>query len=77
MAWTDERLDDFAERVDARFDAIDRRLDRVEDSVAALRDTVHTGFQDLHGLIMRLSIGIVGGVIVGLIGVIAAILGTS
>ncbi len=30
-SWTDERLDDFRERVDQRFDEMERRFDRVED----------------------------------------------
>ena len=30
MAWTNERLDDFAQRVDARFDEVDRRFDTLD-----------------------------------------------
>ena len=32
-SWTDERLDDFKERVDQRFDQVDRRFDRLEAKV--------------------------------------------
>jgi chromosome segregation ATPase len=44
QAWTDERLDDFASRVerdfarvDARFDRVDGRFDRVEREIRDLR----------------------------------------
>jgi archaellum component FlaC len=30
MAWTDERMDDFAKHTDRRFDAVDRRFDSVD-----------------------------------------------
>ncbi|MGH2985715.1 MAG: hypothetical protein ACRDLO_03375 [Solirubrobacterales bacterium] len=73
MAWTDERLDDFAQRVEARFDAMDRRFDRVEDSIAGLGDRVHADFRDLHNLLLRIG----GGMIIALIGVIAAVIGTA
>ncbi|MDX6652822.1 MAG: hypothetical protein QOJ38_1603 [Solirubrobacterales bacterium] len=29
-AWTDDRIGDFSNRVDARFDAVDRRFDQVD-----------------------------------------------
>jgi hypothetical protein len=58
----DERLDDLARHLDARFDQIDQRFDRVED-----------GLHDLSGLFLRVG----GGIIVGLIGVIAAVLSTG
>jgi tetrahydromethanopterin S-methyltransferase subunit G len=32
-SWTDERMDDFAARVDQRFDSVDKRLDRIEDRI--------------------------------------------
>lgn len=32
-SWTDERLDDFRERVDRRFDGVDRRFDHLEAKV--------------------------------------------
>lgn len=30
MAWTDERMDDFAAHTDQRFDAVDKRFDAVD-----------------------------------------------
>jgi hypothetical protein len=61
-AWTDERLDDLARHLDGHFDQIDRRFDRVEDALHAL-----------SGLLLRIG----GGIIVGLIGVIAAVISTG
>jgi hypothetical protein len=60
--WTDERLDDLARHLDTRFDGIDRRFDRLEDAL-----------HDLSTLFLRIG----GGVIVGLIGVIAAVISTG
>ncbi len=87
MAWTDERLeerfdsidrrfDDVDRRfndvdrrfdeVDRKFDLVDRRFDRVEGEVVALR-------RDMSGLQTTLNrVGV--GIIIGLVGVIAAVL---
>jgi len=58
-AWTDERLDDLSRRVDAGFDKVDRDLRELRSEMGALRITL-------------LRIG--GGIIAGLVGVIAAVL---
>lgn len=55
MAWTDERLDDLARRVDAGFE-------RVDADMRELRATL---------------IGVGGAMMVGLIGVIAAVLSSG
>jgi DNA anti-recombination protein RmuC len=56
MAWTDERMDDFAAHVDQRFDAVDKRLDRLEDRFDGLQRTlIVTG----GGIIATLIAGIV------------------
>lgn len=51
-AWTDERLDDLSRRMDDGFARVDRRLDRLDD-----------GIRGLHATIMRVS----GGMVVGLV----------
>lgn len=58
VAWTDERLDDLARRMDAGFERVDREIRELRAELAALRTTMS-------------RVG--GGIIVGLVGVIAAI----
>lgn len=81
VAWTDERLDDLARRMDAGFA-------RVDEDIRELRREMHDGFGDLgrrmddqgaglRGEIKGLRITMLrvgGGMLVGLVGVIAAIL---
>jgi hypothetical protein len=62
VAWTDERLDDLARRVDVGFDRVDRGIRELRGVIEALRITL-------------LRVG--GGLMVGLIGVIAAVLSTG
>jgi hypothetical protein len=57
--WTDARLDDRFDHIDRRFDGVDRRLDRVEIELRDLRITL---------------IRVGGGMMAGLVGVIAAVL---
>ena len=72
-AWTDERLDDFARHVDVRFDAVDRRFDRVEADIRELRAEMVAGFSALRSTLIQVG----GGMMVGLIGVIAALIAGS
>jgi hypothetical protein len=62
VAWTDERLDDLARRVDVGFDRVDRDIRELRGVIEALRATL-------------LRVG--GGLMVGLTGVIAAVLSTG
>jgi argininosuccinate lyase len=69
-AWTDERLDDLA-------DAMRNGFSRVDQDIRDLRVEVRDGFADLRTEIndLRLVMLRVGGaMIIGLVGVIAAIL---
>jgi hypothetical protein len=61
--WTDERLDD-------RFDQIDRRFDRLETKLDGLEGRLGAEIRDLRMTINRFG----GGMMIGLVGVIAAIL---
>jgi tetrahydromethanopterin S-methyltransferase subunit G len=61
-SWTDERLDDFKERVEQRFDEVDRRFDVVDrrfDEVDARFDRLETrveqGFARMEGRIDSLG----------------------
>jgi hypothetical protein len=78
--WTDQRLDDFRDRVELRFDGlegqtregfsrVDRQLGEIRGEIAEIRSAL---FQ-LNG---RIMVGL-GGVIVALIGVIAAVISTG
>jgi DNA anti-recombination protein RmuC len=70
MAWTDERLEERFKGIDRRFDEVDQRFDRLDSEVLELRREMHTGFASLQSLLNRAGAGI----IVSLMGVIAAIL---
>ena len=59
VAWTDERLDDLANRMDAGFARVDADIRELRAEIGGLRLTL-------------LRVG--GGIMVGLVGVIAAIL---
>jgi hypothetical protein len=42
--WTDERLDDFKERVDSRFDKLETTVDRLGGRIDGLQHTMINGF---------------------------------
>jgi hypothetical protein len=69
-AWTDARLDDRFDHIDRRFDQVDKRFDQVDRRFERLEQRVDAGFTDLHNTMVRFN----GALIVGLLGVIAAIL---
>lgn len=58
VAWTDERLDDLAQRMDAGFDRVDREFRELRAEIRELRVQIN-------------RVG--GGMMVGLVGVIAAV----
>lgn len=62
-AWTDERLDDRFDHMERRFDQVDRRLDRLE---AELKGEMRA----LQTTLIRIG----GGMMAGLVGVIAAVM---
>jgi hypothetical protein len=62
VAWTDERLDDLARRVDVGFDRVDRDIRELRGVIESLRTTL---------------VRVGGGLMVGLIGVIAAVISTG
>jgi len=59
IAWTDERLDDLANRMDAGFARVDADIRELRADIGGLRLTL-------------LRVG--GGIMIGLVGVIAAVL---
>ena len=58
VAWTDERIDDLARRMDAGFERIDREIRELRREIGELR---------------ALTGRVGGGIMVGLVGVIAAV----
>lgn len=65
-AWTDGSLDDRFDQIDRRFDQVDRRFDRVDTELRDIRGEI----SDLRSILIRFN----GGIMVGLLGLIAAIL---
>jgi hypothetical protein len=63
MAWTDERLDDLSRRMDAGFA-------RVDADIRELRAELRAEIGGLRLTLLRVG----GGIMIGLVGVIAAVL---
>ncbi|MDX6601962.1 MAG: hypothetical protein QOF13_1164 [Solirubrobacterales bacterium] len=66
-SWTDARLDDFREDVGRRFDKVDKRFDKVDTELQA----VGVRFDSLQRILMQIGFVLA----VGLLGVIAALIG--
>ncbi|MGH2576213.1 MAG: hypothetical protein ACRDK5_05205 [Solirubrobacterales bacterium] len=79
-AWTDERLDDFRQRVELRFDAIENQMrdgfQRTDRELVEIRGQIAGIHSTLIQFAGRAMIAL-GGVIVSLIGVIAAVISTG
>jgi hypothetical protein len=80
-AWTDERLDDLARRMDAGFERMDADIRELRREVAGMRielrgeiDGVRTGLGGQIDALRMTTLQVGGGIMVGLVGVIAAIL---
>jgi hypothetical protein len=72
-AWTDQRLDDLAARVDAGFRRVDADIRDVRGDIRGLRTALRGEVDALRITLLRVG----GGVIVGLVGVIAAVLASA
>ena len=68
-AWTDERLDDLANRMDAGFARVDADIRGLRDELRADIGGLRTEIGGLRLAILRVG----GGIMIGLVGVIAAI----
>ena len=71
-SWTDARLDDLSDRVDAGFERVDRDIRELRGEVASVRGEIGA----LRGEIVTLRLILArvgGGIIMGLVGVIAAV----
>ena len=68
-AWTDERLDDLANRMDAGFARVDANICGLRDELRGDIGGLRTEIGGLRLAILRVG----GGIMIGLVGVIAAI----
>jgi hypothetical protein len=80
-AWTDERLDDLANRVDTGFERVDHDIrdlrTEMHDRFLALETGLRVEIDGLRQTILRVGGGLVGGMTVGFLSVLAAILTTA
>lgn len=67
MAWTDERMDDFAAHTYRRFDAVDKRFDVLERRVEEGFDRVDIRIDEVHHTIHRTMVQLGAGMIVTLV----------
>lgn len=75
QSWTDDRLDDFRDRVDERFDEVCRRLDRIDNRLDYELPRIHDRIDSvqrtmLHGFIVLFGTQMTG--LIGLAGLILA-----
>jgi hypothetical protein len=69
-AWTDERLEDFAHHVDARFDRVEGELRDLRQDVRTEIGSVRAEIGGLRSVLMTATVGIMA----GLLGVIATLI---
>ncbi|MDX6653057.1 MAG: hypothetical protein QOJ38_1838 [Solirubrobacterales bacterium] len=69
-AWTDERLDDLSKTIAAGFGRVDEDVRELRGEVHLLRSEMNARFDTLQGTMMRFG----GGFLVGLVGLIGAVL---
>jgi hypothetical protein len=69
-AWTDERLDDLARRMDAGFERVDADIRELRAEVRGMRTELGGEIDALRVTMIRVG----GGMMAGLVGVIAAVL---
>jgi hypothetical protein len=64
-AWTDERLDDLANRVDKGFEGVDARFERVEGDIRSLRSEMNNRFDSVQRSMMQAVVAISVGMLAG------------
>jgi hypothetical protein len=69
VAWTDERLDDLANRMDAGFARVDADIRELRAEIGGLGAELRAEIGGLRLTLLRVG----GGIMIGLVGVIAAI----
>lgn len=68
-SWTDERLDNFRDRVEERFDNVDRRLDNVERRLERVEDRL----ESIQRAMIYGTVAISGSIVAGFVGVIGLV----
>lgn len=74
VTWTDERLDDLSRRVDSGFERLDADMRVLRGELSSGLSDVRNEIAEFRSTMVKAFIGIGGGIIVSLIGVIAAVL---
>jgi hypothetical protein len=69
-AWTDERLDDLTRRMDAGFARVDANFSRVDADIREMRGEITL----LRTTMIRVGGAMVGAMLTGFLGVVAAVL---
>ena len=59
VAWTDERLDDLARRMDAGFERVDRDIRELRGDIHVLRSEMHTEIGELRATMNRFGSGLI------------------
>jgi hypothetical protein len=70
MAWTDQRLDDLARRMDAGFARVDADIRELRGDMRDMRTDLSGQMDALRLTLLRVG----GGMMIGLVGVIGAVL---
>jgi hypothetical protein len=73
-AWTEERLDDLAARVDRGFDRVDGDMRELRREVGARLAELNGRIDGLNQTLTRVGAGMVGTMALGFLSVIAAVL---
>jgi predicted nuclease with TOPRIM domain len=71
--WTDERLDDLKENVNQRFDESDKKIDNLDRRMEAGFAEIRDEFRAMRSELSHLTYGLIGTMLVGFLGTIAAI----
>jgi hypothetical protein len=73
-AWTEERLDDLAARMDTGFERVDHDIRDLRTEMSHMRVELTGRIDGLNQTILRLGGAMLGGMMIGFLSVIAAVL---
>ena len=74
MTWTDERLDDLVDRVDAGFEQVNGDIRRLDEKFDKKLNGLDEKFDELQGLIIKSLAGMIVSFILALIAAILTVL---
>jgi hypothetical protein len=76
-AWTEERLDDLAARMDAGFGRVDADIRELRGEFRELRGELHEELRAMRTTLLQVGGGLIGAMLVGFLAVIATIVTTA